>query len=298
MRKPTDAAENSLRHLANSSITICGLARNCGAKLKGNIRFIEKLSAHFQESLVIVVEDGSKDDTRDVLSQWASATKNVIILDGHVSEFENPWGNASKGSPNPFYSFARISKMASLRNQYLEYLNGLNKEFEFLLILDFDVDRISWEGVLNSFSRQFEWDVVTAYGYSTGPNFKERYHDTFALVPLGENERPQTEKSIKSIQYAWKQNKLSMDLIPVYAGFGGLSIYKHSQVKSLRYTVLQNANDKVQVRCEHFSFCDQLQKNRGARIVINPRMHLRYQTIKEGFRNVVKEMIYNLRSFS
>lgn len=291
MKRPIDNSLVGLKHLASSTIAICGLARNCASKLKGNIKFIEALRAYFESSVVIVVENGSTDSTRQQLNQWSSFKPNVHVLDGVVTNDNSGAAHPSSNNSNPYYSRARISKMAAFRNQYLEYLEGLNQSFDYLLVMDFDVDQISLEGVLNSFSRVDQWDIITAYGYSTGPNLKERYHDTYALVPLGEESSVQTENSIKSLQANWRLHKKDEQMSGVYAAYGGLSIYKYLQLKQLRYQVLENHDTKVEVRCEHFSICHQLQQKNHTMIMVNPKMHLRYQTLWEAFKRVLSGLV-------
>ena len=248
MKRPTSISQEGLQHLANSSLAICGLARDCGSKLKENIRFIENLRTYFKETIVIVVENGSKDDTRLKLDNWVSSSDNIIVLNGEESNIDPNLPSPIPGIPNPYYSRKRISRMAALRNQYLDYLASLNKSFDYLLVMDFDVDRISLEGVLNSLFRANEWDVVTAFGYSLSPKLKERYHDTYALVPLGEKVNAQTELSIKALQSTWRLNKNDQNLIPVYAAYGGLSIYKYELIKQIRYQILVNNDERVEVR--------------------------------------------------
>lgn len=284
MIKPIDNKSEGLAQLASSTIAICGLARNCDSKLAENICFIENLNAYFRESIVVVVENDSSDSTREILNNWAASSQNVRVLNGDIQKEKHETKEVGVNNPNPYYSRARISRMASLRNQYLDYLNRTSQSFDFLLILDFDVDRISLPGVLNSLSRHKEWDVVTAYGYSVGPSFRERYHDTYALVPLEEQDNSQNEASIKALQLPWKLSKKDSVLKKVYAAYGGLSIYKYTQIDSLRYQVLPNQDSKVEARCEHFSICEQLQKTNHAQIMINPLMHLRYQSIWEGVK--------------
>lgn len=287
MKRPTSFSGEGLKHLASSSIAICGLARNCASKLIENIEFIEALRAYFASSVVIVVENGSKDATRQQLDQWSSSKSGVYILDGVSADDTMRVTPTSLGAPNPYYSRARIKQMAALRNQYLEHLAGLNESFDYLLVMDFDVDQISSQGVLSSFFRVKEWDVITAYGYSRGPNLKERYHDSYALVPLGEESLAQTEASIKALQPAWRLNKNDTQLRGVYAAYGGLSIYKYPLLKQLRYQVLGNDDSKVEVRCEHFSICHQLQQSGITMIMVNPQMHLRYQTLWEAIKRIL-----------
>ena len=267
--------ENSYAQLKKMRLAVCGLARNCASKLPATIRFIETLSTYFESTTIVVVENGSRDKTRVILNNWADSCSSLHIIDGKVPGEEN----ASDTNANPYYSFKRVSRLAALRNQYLDFLKAQAVAPDFVLVLDFDVDRISIAGVLDSFVREADWDVATAYGYSLSPTLQERYHDTYALVPLGEENIPQLESRLKSIQRNWRQDKASSELVEVYSAFGGLSIYKYKQINNIRYGVYPNRDVRVEARCEHFSIAIELQKNGYQRIVINPRMHLRFQTL-------------------
>ena len=157
--------------------------------------------------------------------------------------------------------------------------------------MDFDVDKISVEGVLDSFAQQNSWDVVAAFGYSVSPRLRRRYHDTFALVFLDNASIPQTENSIKKIQRDWVPDMASNNLLPVFSAFGGLSIYKWNLVKSFQYEVMLNEDSRVEVRCEHYSFSSQLQANPGKRVVVNPLMHLRYERFIDTAARAIKSLI-------
>jgi hypothetical protein len=267
--------ENSIAQLKKMRLAVCGLARNCASKLPATIRFVETLSTYFESTIIAVVENDSKDKTRSILNNWADSCSSVFIIDGRVPKDDS----SPDTKANPYYSFKRVSRLAALRNQYLDFLKAQPVAPDFVMVLDFDVDRISLEGVLDSFVRESDWDVATAYGYSLSPTLQERYHDTYALIPLGEENIPQLEASLKYIQRNWRQDKASSELVKVYSAFGGLAIYKYQQIINLRYSVCPNGDERVEARCEHFSIAKELQKNGYQRIVINPKMHLRFQTI-------------------
>jgi hypothetical protein len=221
------------------------------------------------------------------LNNWADSCSSLHIIDGKVPGEEN----ASDTNANPYYSFKRVSRLAALRNQYLDFLKAQAVAPDFVLVLDFDVDRISLEGVLDSFTREADWDVATAYGYSLSPTLLERYHDTYALVPLGEENILQLETGLKAIQRNWKQDIASSELVRVYSAFGGLAIYKYKQIIDLRYTVCPNGDERVEARCEHFSIANELQNNGYQRIVINPKMHLRFQTIGDALYKKAADLV-------
>jgi hypothetical protein len=279
--------ENSYAQLKKMRLAVCGLARSCAFKLPATIRFIETLSTHFESTTIVVVENDSRDKTRAILNNWAGSCSSLHIIDGKVPGGENiPVSNA-----NPYYSIKRVSRLAALRNQYLDFLKAPVVAPDFVLVLDFDVDRISLKGVLDSFVREAEWDVATAYGYSLSPTLQERYHDTYALIPLGEENIPQLETRLKAIQRNWRQEKAFGELVEVYSAFGGLAIYKYKQINNLRYGVCPNGDERVEARCEHFSIAKELQKNGYQRIVINPKMHLRFQTLGDAFFKKAPDLI-------
>ena len=276
-----------MAQLKKMRLAVCGLARNCASKFPATIRFIETLSTYFESTTIVVVENDSRDKTRAILNNWADSCSSLHIIDGKVPRGENtPDSNA-----NPYYSVKRVSRLAALRNQYLDFLKVQPVPPDFVLVLDFDVDRISLEGVLDSFAREADWDVATAYGYSLSPTFQERYHDTYALVPLGEENSPQLETRLKSIQRNWRQDKASSELVKVYSAFGGLAIYKYQQINNIRYGVYLNRDVRVEARCEHFSIANELQKNGYQRIVINPRMHLRFQTLGDALYKKAADLL-------
>ncbi len=277
MRKPINISEDCRTNLANASIAICGLARNCAHKLFKNIKFIEELRAYFKFFQVVVVENDSRDKTRAILDNWSVSSSNVVILDGE----SRLTVSISDDNVNPYYSCNRISYLASLRNQYLNYTKSGDCPYDYILVLDFDVDKISLSGVLNSFEQRDSWDVACAYGYSMSPRLQERIHDTYAMVLLGEEYKPQQERPIKQLQRDVRLNKISGSLLRVYSAFGGLSIYKAGLLYTINYQTLKNNDPRVEVRCEHFSICHQLQQKQATRVVINPRMHLRYELFFE-----------------
>jgi hypothetical protein len=288
MRKLINISEDCRAHFANSSIAVCGLARNCAHKLPGNIKFIEELRTYFNFLQVVVVENNSSDKTRIILDGWSVSSSNVTILDG----IERPMDTISDQSDinvNPFYSNKRISYLASLRNQYLNYIKCNGRAYDYILFLDFDVDKISLAGVLNSFEQRDNWDVACAYGYSISPRLHERIHDTYAMVLLGDENKPQQERPIKQLQRDVRLNKISGSLLPVYSAFGGLSIYKAGLLEGINYQALKNGDPRVEVRCEHFSICHQLKQKGVTRVMINPQMHLRYEKFWETIkRNIVR----------
>jgi hypothetical protein len=291
MLRPINISEDCRAHLANSSIAICGLARNCAHKLSANIKFIEALKTYFKFLQVVVVENDSRDKTRSILDSWSESSSNIAILDG-ITKSTALKSDQPDNNVNPYYSYKRISYLATLRNQYLSYIKSDGRAYDYILVLDFDVDKISLTGVINSFEHRDSWDVACAYGYSISPCLQERIHDTYAMVLLGKEDKPQQERPIKQLQRDARLNKGEGSLFPVYSAFGGLSIYKAGLIDGISYQAINNADPKVEVRCEHFSICHQLHQKQATRVVIDPCMHLRYElffeTLSRFFANLIQ----------
>ncbi|WP_431243069.1 hypothetical protein ACQ9BO_26115 [Flavobacterium sp. P21] len=61
----------------NKNIVIVALARDCGDKLQTLIPFIEELRNQFVWSQIVVVENDSKDNTKEVLQKWKETSLNI-----------------------------------------------------------------------------------------------------------------------------------------------------------------------------------------------------------------------------
>jgi len=264
--------------LANTyNIAICSIVRDCNKNLVRNIPVIEKIRSYFKSSIVIIFENDSKDKTKQTLNKWSENSSNIYVECKNFKTITIP--DSTQNGVNKYFSNSRITKMANYRNMYLNKLEELNLDLDYVIVVDLDVTKIHTQGIFHSFGLVDQWDVVCANGYSLSPKFKKRYHDTFALVELGNENIPQTEETIKNNARKWVFTKNVQPLIPVYSAFGGLSIYRYDAIKNLRYRTIKNEDPIVEVHCEHFSFCSDIRKKGFSRIFINPELKLKYQSV-------------------
>lgn len=260
------------------TIIVCGIIRNAGKHLKTNIPVIMDICSHFKDYKIVIYENGSVDQTKDILNSWHKANPNkVFILTGKYDA--HPIPSHSDGKCNPFFSKQRIKKMAALRNKYLEFVDDNKWNPDYMMVVDMDVAHISAGGFLSSFKLEENWDAVTAYGYSMSPTMKKRYHDTYALVEIGEEMTPQTEDSIYSKSLSFVDKLKKREPVLVYSAFGGLAIYHYEFIKGLKYQVIPNDDDRVESRCEHFSIYQQMRSNGHTKVYVNPMMEVKYQSV-------------------
>ncbi len=275
----------------NYNLAVCSIVRDCEKNLRKNIVVIDKIRSYFKASVVIVFENDSIDKTKEVLQQWSKRDKNVHVETQQNKGITIP--HKDMEGVNKYFSWFRLSKLAGYRNNYLDKLEALEFEPDFVIIVDLDVARIYFDGVIKSMALADEWDVVCSNSISLSPKLKRRYHDTYALVELGKEKVPQTEESIRENAKRWSFLREGQPLIPVYSAFGGLAIYRYEAIKSLRYWVALNHDKRVEARNEHFTFYQDIRAKGFNRIYINPAMRVKSQAVNIALiRKFIKDKIY------
>jgi len=282
---------DGLKKLSESTIIICGIVRDCGKKLKRNIQTVNQLCDLAKDYHVVIYENDSADDTKQILTEWANERKNVHVSLNNFNIVTIPENHLEV---NPYYSVYRIEKMASYRNYYLEYIEKENLAGDYIIIVDLDVNKIYINGVIGSFAVCYDWDVIAANGISRSlsSKYRKQYYDSFALVACGQENFPQTEKNILEARRKWGFMRPGMPLIRVASAFGGLSIYKREAIKHCRYGVLPNNDDRVESRTEHFFFYQQMKANGYHKIFINPAMYVKYNSLSTVFVEAIRNRIF------
>lgn len=261
------------------SVIICSIVRNAEKGLRRNIPEIKRLCRSFMDYKVFIYENDSTDKTKQLLQDWSdSDIDNVFVsLNNNSPESTIPSASVVPGV-NPFYSRRRIEKMANIRNTYMQFIQDKGWKADFLIVVDLDVAKISADNILTSFERD-GWDAVTAFGYSTSPKLRRRYHDTYALTELCDEKAPQTEYKIKLLAEKYANLTVEDTWVRVFSAFGGLAIYRFKCIDGLRYKVINNADARVEVRCEHYSIYEQMREKGFDKVFINPAMVIKYQQL-------------------
>ena len=278
-----------IKKLSESTIIICGIARDCGKNLKKNISAINRICDCAKHYHVVIFENDSIDNTKQILLDWAEKRKNIHIS---LNDFKTETIPKKQSEVNPVFSVHRIEKMASYRNFYLDYIEKENLPADYVIVADLDIKKIAVDGVINSFAVRYDWDAITANGTSRSfsSRFRKRYHDGYALIACGQESVPQTEKSIIDAQYQWAFLRPGMPLIRVASAFGGLAIYKREAINHCRYGVLLNNDEKVESRTEHYFLYSQMKAKGFDKIYINPAMQVKYQTqVMNTIRRLLKK---------
>lgn len=270
-----------------SNIVICGIVRNAEKGLRRNIPVIVKVLSSFKDYRVLIYENDSVDGTKELLTNWALTHKDKVVISINQTDPSHTIPSAkSVEGVNPFFSRKRIDKMANLRNHYMDMLaEHVDKDDSFvpdyMMVVDLDVAQLYYDSIMSSFESAYDWDAVCAFGYSTSPYLRRRYHDTYALTEWGDQDNPQTEEKVRRNADKYGKLKPTDDWVRLASGFGGVAIYRYEAVKGLRYVVpsLPNDDKRVEVKCEHFSLYKQMIECGYDKIYLNPTMVLKYQDL-------------------
>lgn len=271
----TNIIKNGYSKMLESSVVVCSIIRNCEKQLTRNIPKIEELRSKFKNSSVVIFENDSLDLTKSVLKNWSNNSHNIFVKYENFKVETIPKKNLN--GVNRFYSYQRISKMVQYRNQYMSFLNDSEKDFDYVIIIDLDIEDFSIDGIAHSFGLSKLWDVITANGYSYSEILKKRYHDTYALIEYGTEDQDQNEHAIKTNRKKWSFLKPGLPLIPVFSAYGGLAIYRYKAIKNKKYRIIPNSNARIEVKCEHVSLHNDMQRDGFTRIYINPNMLVLYE---------------------
>ena len=268
-----------MKPLKDTTIIICGIVRDASRELKRNIPVIDALCREVKDFRIVIYENDSKDGTKEQLRTWHDSDPVRIhtIMEDTDPTKAIPTVRAVTG--NPFLSHKRIDKMARLRNEYMEYVDEQGWTADYLIVVDMDVAQLYIGGILDSLRSEKEWDAVVANGYSTSHKLRRHYHDTYALTLWEDRGQPQTEAKIKELADRFGSLRRGDEWVRIASGFGGLAIYRFEAVKGLRYSAMDNDDDRVEVRCEHYSIYDQMMSRGYDRFYINPSMEIHYRRL-------------------
>lgn len=234
------------KEVANqSSVLICGLARNVSKFLPYTIARIERLGVYFKNYSVFIYENDSRDNTKFLLEEWVEKNDRVCIQTDTLNPppFSDPKG------------VDRRKYMAIARNKCLQYAK--RQSVDYVIIVDTDLSGgWSYEGVFNSLGQSDNWDIVGSNSICyihNGAGWSRSFYDTWAL--RFKNKKP---SDIEKNDCVFNRGD---GLISVDSCFGGLAIYKSE--------VLNSKVKYGHTDCDHVTLHKKLVKH-GYRMVLNP----------------------------
>ena len=251
----------NMNHLKDKKIVFCGLARNVEQNIKKNIENCVLLGSFFQDYKIILFENDSHDDTRDIIKNMTNPNIVLIECDGNPDCHFGTRELYEYGLMNP----NRIDKMALYRNLYLHVVYSKYAHYDYMCVLDFDVEGvISIHGLQHAIKCPFDWSCICANGRSGIPGtfgLLDTMYDGMAFA-MDKNDLQQSKQGNRSLLHLiYKYLKLlklshlnnSNDInsfLPILSAFNGFAIYKIKDILEIYY--------HYGYSCEHISFHEQL----------------------------------------
>lgn len=231
------------------NVIFAGTCKNVEPHLETNLDHIEMCAKKFHDYAVVIYENDSTDDTRNILLRRKKSNYEYIFED-NVTE--------------PL----RTLRLAHGRNRILEKVWKLNADNYFDYLIMMDLDDVNADGTfVSTISECFEqesWDVVSA-------NQSDTYYDWWALrLPGFMNYDCWIPDSDQDNCYSFfgKRFEQEKGWIAVDSAFGGMAIYNLKTIpKTCRY---QGIHPDGNEKCEHVDFHKCI-KDHGGKQFINTR---------------------------
>lgn len=251
---------NNDNDMKQYNVIIAGTCKNVEKYIEQNLKNIDNCGTKFNKYTVIIYENDSTDNTRELLIK-NKKSNYIYIFEDNIKE--------------PL----RTVRLSNGRNKILDKIIeiNINNTYQYLIIIDLDDVNQSGSFVKNIDSNfnYKDWDVMTGCQ-------KNSYYDVWALRKkdllyfdiwkqknLSDNKK-MYDNIYKNISDKKIYNDNDNELIPIDSGFGGIAIYKLSSIpKECKYNGLhENGMEK----CEHVDFNRCIKKN-GGNVYINPFFH-------------------------
>lgn len=271
LKKYKDEVEVGKKKSKDAKIVIAGLIQNGARQITSLRERCKKIVSHFKDYRIVILENNSIDSTRSDLLEWTRQDTRVKILcqDPFVTNSDecNIDGSSSgvkDSSPMP----NRIRKMATLRNIYLDHINHYYKDFDFLCVMDMDLEgELFLDGFFHGLGLlKPSVDGIVCNGMIKMEDDSFYYYDSFAY--LEQHDTPfMTDITQKSEHdnyvHIYMTHLYSTQMVPdrVQSAFGGCAIYNLKSMLKNRYDFSHTT-----FMCEHTFFHEK------KKIYVDPRM--------------------------
>lgn len=216
---------------SEKKILICGVCKNVRKGFKVVFNSVNQLASNFADYRLVVYENNSKDQTKELYKSWTIIDPKVVFLSEDLTE-------QFLQNYIPKTEDYRIGYISRARNIVLKEINKkCYDDFDYVIMVDLD-QFYPWdiENIIKTIEDpEQEWDAVFANGLYDILAF--RTEDCFIGPELI---GPQSWfRNCVPIYSEKLKNWISIGKwIPVKSAFGGLAIYKKNSIKNCRYKAM------------------------------------------------------------
>lgn len=240
------------RFAKQKRVVIASLIRDVADRIPEIRKKAERMGKLFGDYHILIVENDSRDGTREKLLEWARQNPKVTILGCgyNSSTCSIPKTPRTEGHG---VDRTRIEKMVHLRNIYLDEIKKNFRDWDYSIFWDMDmISSVYLDGVCHSmswFQDHPDVDAICSNGMYRWGLFT-LYYDTYATSLKGEPFHID-HKTIHDIRKGVWEMKYEMgeDPVEVDSCFSGFTIYKTKSL--LPEDVLYDMSGPENIECEH-----------------------------------------------
>ena len=213
-------------------IVLCGLARNIEKVINESIKKLEFIGEHFKDYKIVIFENDSFDNTRNLIKEYSIKNNKIILLSCvHLGSEECTLKNKI-GYEYGIASKNRINKMIQYREEYLNYIKKNLIDYDYMLVCDLDLGgNHCIDGLFTSIIKQ-NWDAIYINGRSTFWGFYGLVtfaYDGYAYVNYDSDYVNNADLLILINNYLLMNNGInnSDEFYKVKSAFNGYALYKN-----------------------------------------------------------------------
>jgi len=254
---------------------ICSIVKDCDERLNNNIKLSIETGKIFNKYKIIIYENNSTDDTKNILETFKN-NENIMIISEDIIDVvirtnSKVWTNLEMtGLNNP----CKIEQKTNARNRVLQEIRK-NEYNEYTYVMWIDMNSYGWflKGIIDSFIKKNMWDVIYANGLHHNSH---KYYDMYSYRDLYFLFGPELLH-----EYYWniekEVNVLNEEgLVPVFSAFGGIGIFKKSIFDNRNYQCVVNEHVKIFYRKILHKYKRNL-KNAVLKIIENSKISTGYK---------------------
>ena len=253
-----------------NNIVIAGLAKSIAKYIPRAKEVLTRIAKKFSNYKIILVENDSNDNTRDLIKEWASQDPNVKTF--FFDDLKNKL-NAKH----------RTEVIAYCRNICLKEVSKLDhSKYPYTLMVDMDdclqSDKFTYEGVMTSIELLKKDDKLAVVGAVEDGGYydiyalrnKECSYNCWKMVFSNLNKMSYEEAVNKFVVSHKKDYSKESAPIEVDSAFGGAAVFKNTLWIKSKYIGIEEDGTEA---CEHVPMNLKL-REMGYRIILNPKFIL------------------------